>query len=123
MAPIFTANVGKWSIHSAFVSEKTENLDPIQISISEKEYTPRKTDMEPENGHLEETYFQGFMLVLQGHILGNVPTKKKTPTTPPKTEIFAEKWWLEDDISFWDGLFSADISLFMGLSHSTRLIG
>lgn len=66
------------------MSEKTENLDPIQISISEKEYTPRKTDMEPDNGHLEETYFQGFMLVLQGHILGNVPTKKKHLPPPRK---------------------------------------
>ena len=26
--------------------------------------------------------------------------------TLPETNIASENWWLDDDISFWDGLFS-----------------
>ena len=30
----------------------------------------------------------------------------RNPNSLPETNIVRENWWLEDDISFWDGLLS-----------------
>ena len=35
--------------------------------------------------------------------------------TPPKINIAPEKWWLEDEFSFWDGPFSGAMFIFRGV--------
>ena len=36
--------------------------------------------------------------------------------TPLKTNMSPENWWLEDDMSFWDGPFLGDILIFGGVT-------
>ena len=36
------------------------------------------------------------------------------PLSPLKTDMSPENWWLEDEISFWDGPFLCDMLIFGG---------
>ena len=49
------------------------------------------------------------------YLLEEVLEKATKSTTPLKTNMSPENWWLEDVISNWNGPFSGDMLIFGGV--------